>query len=279
MERYLQMIAVDGHKTVNSGKPADIEEVDHMFCSRFTTRLTWMVGVSAVLLVASLFSVPGAVAQTGTITVSGRGVIKISPDMATIRFGVVTDNELPDQARALNALAAAEAMNAVRAMGVNEEHIQLASLRLTPKREYDPDRRIYIESGFEASRDVIVKVMNLDILPDLVATIISKGANRIDNIQYGLDNRDQVELQAYAKAAHRAREKASVIATTLGSSVGSVVQINERGVSVPQPVVMRMEAAMDIASAGKVVQADAFAGGEIEVSASVTVVFTLVTDN
>ena len=276
MERYLQLIATDGHKNVNSGKPAHIEEVDHMFCSRFTTRLTRMVGVSAIILVASLFSVPGAIAQMGTITVSGRGVIKIAPDMATVRFGVVTDNELPDQARALNALASAEAMNAVRAMGINEEHIQLASLRLTPKREYDPDRRIYIESGFEASRNVIVKVMNLDILPDLVATIVSKGANRIDNIQYGLDNRDQVELQAYAKAAHRAREKAGVLARTLESAVGSVVQINERGVSVPQPVVMRMEAAMDMASAGKAVQADAFAGGEIEVSASVTVVFTLV---
>ena len=235
-----------------------------------------MVGVSAIILVASLLSVPVAVAQTGTITVSGRGVIKIAPDMVTIRFGVVTDNLLPDQARALNALASAEAMNAVRAMGINEEHIQLASLRLTPKREYDPERRIYIESGFEASRDVVVKVMNLDILPDLVAKLVSKGANRIHSIQYGLDDRDQVELQAYAKAAHRAREKAGVMAKTLGSVVGNVVQINEQGVSVPRPVVMRMEAAMDISSAGKAVQADAFAGGEIEVSASLTVVFTLV---
>ena len=55
----------------------------------------------------------------GTITVSGRGVIKIAPDMATVRFRVVTDNLLPDQAREFNALASADAMTAVRAWGIN----------------------------------------------------------------------------------------------------------------------------------------------------------------
>jgi len=216
-------------------------------------------------------------AQMGTITVSGRGVISTQPDMATVWFGVVTDNSNPDQARELNAIASAEAMNAVRDLGVSEENLKVESLRLAPKREYDPDRRTYKEAGFEATRGIVVEVKDLDILPDLIAVIVSKGANRISNIQYGLDDKDSVELEALEKAVDRAREKAAVMASRLGRSVGPVTQINEQGVSVPQPM-LRMEAAMDVASASKSGQPDAFAGGEIEVSASVTVIFMLVDD-
>jgi len=197
--------------------------------------------------------------------------------MATVWFGVVTDHELPDQARQNNAVASAAAMNAIRDLGVAEEDLKVESLRLAPKREYDPDRRTYKETGFEATRGIIVEVKDLEILPELIAVIVSKGANRVNNIQYGLDDKDAVELEALEKAVDRAREKAEVMTARLGRAVGPVTQINEQGVSVPQPM-LRMEAAMDVASTSKSGQPDAFAGGEIEVSASVTVVFMLVDD-
>lgn len=220
-------------------------------------------------------AVPLAQAQMGTITVSGQGVIKTQPDMATVWFGVVTHHDLPQRARELNADASADAMNAIRALGVEEEDLKVESLRLAPRREYDPERRTYNEIGFEATRGIVVEIKDLDVLPEIVATIVSNGANRINNIQYGLENKDDVELEALERAVARAQEKAAVMAARLGRAVGPVAQINEQGVTVPQPM-LRMEAAMDVASSSKSGQPDAFAGGEIEVSASVTVVFAMV---
>ncbi len=76
------------------------------------------------------------------------------------------------------------------------------------------------------------------------------------------------------KAVLRARQKAGVMAAALGRGSGAAVQINEQGVSIPQPI--RMQASMEMADMSKSSQPDAFAGGEIEVSASVTVVFALI---
>lgn len=233
--------------------------------------------VQATLLAALtllFFALPESVQaqdRTNTISVSGRAEIRTAPDMATVRFGIVTHDELPGVARERNAQASSEAMNAVRALGVEEGDMRLESLQLAPRREYDPDRRVYREDGFEATRRVEVIVRDLDALPDLIAAIVDQGANRLDGIQYGLADRDAAELEALTKAAKRARVKAEAIAAELGAGIGSVLQISEQGVAVPQPRV-QMEMAMAKDAGGT---PDAFAPGEMTVSASVTVIFSL----
>lgn len=208
-----------------------------------------------------------------TVTVSGQGTMKVSPDMATIWFSVVTHHELPDRARAQNAEASAAAMNAARNLGIEEKDLQLEGLQLAPRRVYDPDRRVYNQDGFEATRTVKVIVRDLDVLPDLVAAIVANGANQLNNIQYGLEDRESIELEALARAVNRAKEKATVMAAELGWALGKALTINEQGVSVPQPR-MQMEAvAMMAKDEGG--NPDAFAAGELDVRASVTVVFGL----
>lgn len=216
----------------------------------------------------------GAQDRPYTISVSGTAEIRTAPDMATVWFGVVTRDENPEEARRLNADAAAKAMNAVRALGIPERDIRLETIQLQPLREYDPERRIYNENGFEAMRQVEVMVRNLDLLPGLMAAIVDEGANRINSIQYGLDNKDAAELEALTQAARVAREKASVLARELGWTLGKAIQINEQGVHVPQPR-MQMEMASVSAMAKDAGNPDAFAAGELTVSASVTVVFSL----
>ena len=230
-----------------------------------------------IALFAVLFTTAAAAQDRAyTVTVSGEGVIKTTPDMATIWFAVVTHHELPERARSLNADASASAMNAVRSLGIEEKDIQLEGLQLNPRRVYDPERRVYNVDGFEATRTVKVVIRDLDVLPDVVAAVVEGGANQINNIQYGLDDRDAIELDVLTLAVKRARQKASVMAGELGWALGRAVQINEQGVSVPQPR-MRMEMAeMAVMSKDSGGNPDAFAAGEMEVRASVTVVFSLV---
>ncbi|MDA1334363.1 MAG: SIMPL domain-containing protein [Bacteroidetes bacterium] len=230
-----------------------------------------LVMAMAFLVVLGL-ALPVA-AQNASITVSAQGVITTEPDMATVRFSVVTTGDSPTQAQDDNAEASASAMNAIRSLGIEESDLEMANLQLVPRREYDPERRIYLEKGFEATRRVEVQVRDLDQLPELMSQLVDSGANRIDGVQYGLDDRDDVELEALALAVRRAREKATVMAGALDERLGAVWQIAEQGISVPQPM-LRMDA-MEMASMSKDANPDAFAAGEIEVSASVTVVFLL----
>jgi len=208
------------------------------------------------------------------VSVSGEGIIKTMPDMAHVEFAVVTRDERPDRARTENADASADALNAIRALGIEEKDIQLQNLQLNPLREYDPDRRTYIEKGYEATRSLMVTVRNLDQLPDLVATLVDAGANRMTSIQYGLEDRADIELEVLKLAVSRAKTKASVMAQQLGVEIGTVLQLSEQGISFPSPI-LRMEASFDMASAKGAGNPDAYASGQIEVRASVTVVFAI----
>jgi uncharacterized protein YggE len=239
-------------------------------------RPSFYTGVAALLLGLLTAVSAGAQERAHTVTVSGEGIIKTTPDMATVWFAVLSHHERPERARALNATASAAAMNAVRELGIEEQDIQLEGLQLTPRRVYDPDRRIYDQDGFEALRTVQVTVRDLDVLPDVVAAVVEEGANQINRIQYGLDDRSGIELEVLARAVQRAAEKASVMAAQVGRSIGQALQMSEQGISVPQPR-MRMDATEMVAMAkDEGGNPDAFAAGDIEVRATVSVVFSLV---
>ena len=167
-------------------------------------------------------------------------------------------------------------MNAVRELGVEEQDIQLEGLQLTPRRVYDPDRRVYDQDGFEALRTVEITVRDLELLPDLIAAVVEEGANQINRIQYGLDDRSSIELEVLARAVQRAAEKASVMAAQVGRSIGQALQMSEQEISVPQSR-MRVDATEMVAMAkDEGGNPDAFSAGDIEVRATVSILFSLV---
>lgn len=209
-----------------------------------------------------------------TISVVGEGMARAAPDVATVRFGVVTVDRDPEEARRKNAEASRLAMNAAREIIQDERNIRLENLRLQPDREYDPDTRRYIERGFEAARDVVVRVTDLEQLPALITRIVQQGANRLHNVAYELEHPDEVKNEALQEAVMKARDKATLMASTLGTTAGRVLRIIERATS---PVYPRrdMQEAYMAARADAAPEPEAYAAGEIEVHAMVEVVFAL----
>jgi len=235
--------------------------------------------IAVLVLLGSALAVVPAAAQDhdrSTVTVSGEGTVTAEPDQAHVRFGVVTRAETAGEARTQNARAAKTAMNAVRGLDVPEEKLRMESLRLQPQYEYNDEENRRELVGYEATRQVVVELDRLDVLPQLVADVVEGGANQLDGIDYQLSNRSQVRNEALRKAAQTAEEKARLLAETLGGRLGDAHTISEQSFDRvrPQPRMARME----MASVGDAAEAepDAYAAGEIEVSAQVQVTFNLV---
>lgn len=231
------------------------------------------------LIVAGILAPPVA-AQEPTpprVTVSGEGTVTAQPDQAVVRFGVVTRAETAQVARANNATAAKNAMNAVRALDIAEEKMRMESLRLQPRYEYNDaeDRRELV--GYEATRRVVVELEDLEVLPRLVADVVDSGANRLEAIEYQLSDRSRFRNEALRKGAQSARDKARLLAETLGPKLGPVRTISEQSFNFVRPRSQRAQ--MEVAKTADAGQAEpeAYAAGEIEVSAQVQVVFDLVT--
>ena len=210
-----------------------------------------------------------------TISVSGEGTVRATPDRATVRFGVVTEAEEAEPARAQNAAAAKKALNAARALGIPENKIRLETLRLQPRYEYDEDRRSREQVGFQAIREVSVEVDSVDLVPTLVTRVVQQGANTLNGIQYDLQDRTAARNEALQEAATDAQGKADLLAEALGATRGAVLQINEQSFDFPRPM-MRMDMEMAARTqAAAAPEPEAYAAGEIEVTATVQLVFVL----
>ncbi len=233
-----------------------------------------MLFFAAPAAYAQVMPIPNGMQPPRTISVSGEGLIRVTPDVATLRFGVVTVDADPRLARQRNAEDAAAAMNAARALGIPEKNIRLESLRLNQRQDWNPDLRRSEDKGFEAVRDVVVRLDEMDKLPELVAQVVEKGANRLQGIEYDVKDRDGARAQALKEAVQAARAKAELLASAASISIGPVMQISETAYDFPRPF-MRMETAMYAKAdmAGSEAVPDAYAAGEIEVRATVQVVY------
>jgi uncharacterized protein YggE len=231
---------------------------------------------SGLLLLAGTVQAQNTEAPQRTVRVSGEGTVNASPDQATVRFGIVTRADDPETARSQNAEAAKGALNAVRELGVPESDLRMETLRLAPRREYNRETRTHEEKGYEATRQVVVEVDSLELLPRLVAQVVQRGANRLEGIDYDLKDRSSIRNEALRQAATNARDKARLLAETLDAELGPVQEIHEQNFSFGQPSPrVRMEFAQ-AAQADAQGEPDAYAAGEIEVSAQVQVVFELI---
>ncbi|WP_263809080.1 SIMPL domain-containing protein [Salinibacter sp.] len=238
------------------------------------------LSLAALSLLLAVVAVVPAAAQDdnrSTVSVSGEGRVTTQPDQAVVRFGVATRAETAGEARTQNARAAKTAMNAVRGLDVPEEKMRMERLRLQPRYEYNDEENRRELVGYEATRRVTVELDRLEVVPQLVADVVEGGANELDGIDYRLSDRSQFRNEALQEAARAAREKARLLAATLDAQLGSVRTINEQSFDFvrPQPRLARTE----MAKAGDAAQAepDAYAAGEIEVSAQVQVTFDLLT--
>ncbi|CAM3268534.1 SIMPL domain-containing protein [Rhodothermus bifroesti] len=207
-----------------------------------------------------------------TITVQGEGLVRVLPDKATVRFAVVTRDANPERARQRNEEAARNALNALRALGIEERNLFLEALTLQPVREYDPQRQRWEERGYEVQRQVRAELTQLDLLPEAVMRVVQQGANRLLGVHYDVSTRAQVQMKALQEAVRNAQDKARQMLAVLGKDVGDPIRIHEQSLEFPRP--MWTEAAMLRTTAADATP-EAYAAGEIEVRARVEVIFAL----
>lgn len=166
-----------------------------------------------------------------TISVAGSGKVTVTPDMATIRLGVIIEGKTAKAARD----AAAERMTAVvaalRKLGINEKDIATSNLTLGPVYDY-PNNATPTLRGYQLSNIVSVTVRDLDKLSDVLDNSVTAGATSVDSISFDVADRTAAEANARTAAVTDARDKADALAAGLGIRVTGVASVSE-SVSTP----------------------------------------------
>lgn len=226
-----------------------------------------------IALIVSIFSfASGVFAQdtspTARITVQGEGTAAARPDMAIVRLGVVSREETASTAMSETSDKLRDILSALERLSIAGRDVQTSTLSLSPiygKRNTSLEDSAI--TGYEARNTLTVRVRDLDVLGRAIDVALERGANEMQGLQFALQYPEPVLAEARRNAVANARVRAETYARAAGLTLGAVLQMSEAGV-VAAPV-MEMST-MSLRAAGVPI-----AEGEAEMSARITVVYTL----
>jgi uncharacterized protein len=200
--------------------------------SATTRRAAFVLVVTAATIGITLATIApaGAATRSRTITVTGVGQVRGTPDVADLSIGVTGRGA--SAAEALGAVSdRANALLAVlRDAGVGDDDIQTRDLSVQPT--YDGRDRI---TGFEASNTVVARVRDIGRAGAVVDAAAAKvgDAVRMNGITFSIDDDSALLATARTKAAKRARAQAEQLAAGAGVELGDVLTIRETSAGTP----------------------------------------------
>ena len=212
---------------------------------------------------------PGMPGMSGTIlTIVAEGSATRTPDIATIRAGVVTQGATATDALRENSARMNAVMAALRRSGVAERDIRTATVSLQPQYRYQ-DNQPPVLTGYQAVNTVSVRFRDIARSGAILDTLVTQGANSIDGPALSIDDPSAAMDEARTDAMRRARARAQLYADAAGLHVGRILSISEGAdTSQPGPIVVRAMARAESDSVP-------ISAGEQDVTTNVTVRFLL----
>lgn len=204
-----------------------------------------------------------------TITVSGEGRVEMAPDMATISLGVITEALTAKEALDQNSAQLSAVISRLKETGIEDRDIQTSGLSLGPRYDYSNSTGSPKVTGYTVSNMVTIRVRLLDSLGGVLDNVVSDGANTLNGLSFGLQDKGPGTDEARRRAVADARRKAELYAAAAGVKLGAVLSIAEQG-GAYQPMPMAMAEA-SFAKGGDV----PVAAGELTLLSAITMVYAL----
>jgi uncharacterized protein YggE len=208
-----------------------------------------------------------------TITVVGKGTVRIKPDIAQTNIGVEvvgnTVNEASSQAQdTMN-----QVMAAITGQGVADKDIQTSGYNVWVERPYGPEGPSPdAQSLYHVSNSVSVTVRNLDDLSKVLDAAIQAGANNIFGVNFNVADPTDLQAQAREKAVADAQSRAAELAKLNNVQVGQVLSVSEviGGGSVPFGMAYESAAVAGMGGGGGPISP-----GELEVAVQLQITYAI----
>lgn len=228
-----------------------------------------------LLIIAGLVLAGCAIAAPSTeikpqLTVSGTGVVRVTPDTASINLGVSTQDTDVAQAVAASNLAAEAIISSVKNLGVAPEDVRTTYFNVSPQPMYDQTGMPTGQTTYWVNNTLVITLRQVDQLGALLQAAVDAGANSINGISFDLTDKSQAEEQARQAAMADAQQRAERLATGAGATLGEIFLISTGGYS--YGAINYVEA---VPSGSGSVESVPIAPGTFDVRIDVTLSYTL----
>ncbi|UOQ83342.1 SIMPL domain-containing protein [Gracilibacillus salinarum] len=147
--------------------------------------------------------------QGRNITVSGKGMVKATPDLAMIDLSVITENKDVLVAQQENARISQQVITALVGSGIPREQIQTADYSVLP--QYDYQNNTQQLTGYR-----VIHTFSVSTSVNQIGTVIDiatkNGVNQVRNITLTVSNQSYYYQEAIRRAIQHACTTAQTIA-------------------------------------------------------------------
>ena len=213
-----------------------------------------------------------------TITVSSTSEVYAKPDLALVSFSVVNEAKTANQTLKQNTEKMNAVISAVKKQGIEEKDLKTTNFSIYPRYEwrgrtglppYPQGKRVLV--GYEVTQSLEVKIRALNKIGEILQAAIDAGANQVGNLEFTIDNQDELKKQARGQAINEAKVKAQELASQLGLKLVRIVNFSEGGVVPPMPSFYAMDEAIGKGGA----EAPEIETGESKIQVTVTITYEI----
>ncbi|HEV8434424.1 MAG TPA: SIMPL domain-containing protein [Thermoanaerobaculia bacterium] len=229
------------------------------------------------LSLLTLFCAVSALAQTPpvpleTVTVTGTGKARLTPDRYSFNVGVQTIGTTVDDAVRENNDRVASVIDALKKAGATAAEIRTSNFTIYPQQDYQQGKLPRI-TGYQVNNSITVTRDKVGDAGKLLQAALNAGVNNSSGLQFLVSDPARGRDEGMRAAFADAKAKATTLAQAAGRTVGRALTISE-GVEPSRPPVVYQAMAMapGRAAANEEVAVES---GTQEVSYTITVVFEL----
>ena len=223
--------------------------------------------VSPFLILTALLISMTARAQM--ISVQGTGTVNIEAEFAILAATVIADAQTAALAQSAADKQMTALLTAIGALPRDEQSINAGRLRIQPQYRWNSATNKQEFQGYQATRDLSFKLLELTALGEALQTLSSAGASSVSPPQFGSSQTEAARKQALTIAFDHAKADALALANAANTSLGAPETISTG--SKPMPL-LRGQTRGDM----MVMEADRaprYQPGQLSVSATISVTF------
>jgi len=205
--------------------------------------------------------------KSRSITVTGSGTAQGSPNQVEVNAAVVTTGERAKAAMDANSLTMTGVLANLKKAGFDDKSVATTHFNVSPRfQKRDGRTEAPVIVGYQVNSQIRVTVTDIKTVGEVLDQITAAGINQISGLRFVLTERDDLTDNALRAAMADARHKAGIVAQSAGAVLGQVLNVEERGTSVPQPRLMAFSERSTVP----------IVPGEQTVRASVSVTYALI---
>ena len=190
-------------------------------------RIVWPPLIMMALLISMT-------SRAQIISVQGTGTVEIEAEFATLAASVIVDAQTAALAQTGADTKMAALLTAIGALPRDEQSIDAGRLRIQPQYRWNSTTNQQEFQGYQATRDLSFKLLELTALGEALQTLSSAGASSVAPPQFGSSQTEAARNRALTIAFDHAKADALALANAADTTLGAPETISTGSRPMPQ---------------------------------------------